>query len=97
MLGHASVTMAPYTYADFFDDDLDAVASRLDDATPLVALSAGPQTRCARPQDPAESRLLRYPRGFETPEMLVFGVPRRPEKHFTSTYSISQDATEKRQ
>ena len=38
------------TYADLFDDDLDAVATRLNDAMPLVALPTGPQTRYARPK-----------------------------------------------
>ena len=38
------------TYADLFDDDLDAVATRLNDAMPLVALPSGPQTRYARPR-----------------------------------------------
>jgi len=37
------------TYADHFDNDLDAVASCLNDAMPLVALPSGPQTRYARP------------------------------------------------
>ncbi len=49
MLGHASAAMTLDTYADLFDDDLDAVASRLNDAMPLVALPSGPQTRYARP------------------------------------------------
>ncbi len=30
MLGHASASMTLDTYADLFDDDLDAVADRLD-------------------------------------------------------------------
>ncbi len=30
MLGHASAAMTLDTYADLFDDDLDAVADRLD-------------------------------------------------------------------
>ncbi|NII68417.1 hypothetical protein FHS08_000259 [Microbacterium ulmi] len=47
--GHASAAMTLDTYADLFDDDLDAVASRLNEAMPLVALPAGPQTRYARP------------------------------------------------
>ena len=38
------------TYAGLFDDDLDAVATRLNDATPLVALPAGPQTLYRRPR-----------------------------------------------
>ncbi|MGZ0713103.1 tyrosine-type recombinase/integrase (plasmid) [Coraliomargarita sp. W4R53] len=49
MLGHASAAMTLDTYADLFDDDLDAVATRLNEAMPLVALPAGPQTRYARP------------------------------------------------
>ena len=32
MLGHASAALTLDTYADLFDDDLDAVAHRLDDA-----------------------------------------------------------------
>ncbi|WP_458042322.1 MULTISPECIES: tyrosine-type recombinase/integrase [Bacteria] len=52
MLGHASAAMTLDTYADLFDDDLDAVAQRLNDAMPLVALPSGPQTRYARPQRP---------------------------------------------
>ena len=32
MLGHASAAMTLDQYADLFDDDLDAVADRLDDA-----------------------------------------------------------------
>lgn len=32
MLGHASAAMTLDTYADLFDDDLDAVASALDSA-----------------------------------------------------------------
>ncbi|WP_292684441.1 hypothetical protein [Microbacterium sp. SCN 69-37] len=37
------------TYADLFDDDLDAVAARLNAQMPLVALQAGPQTRYVLP------------------------------------------------
>ena len=50
MLGHASASMTLDTYADLFDDDLDAVATRLNDQMPLVALPSGPQPRYARPQ-----------------------------------------------
>ncbi len=49
MLGHASAAMTLDTYADLFDDDLDAVAARLNAAMPLVALPSGPQTRYVRP------------------------------------------------
>ncbi len=49
MLGHASAAMTLETNDDVFDDDLDAVASRLNDAMPPVALPSGPQTRYARP------------------------------------------------
>lgn len=48
--GHASAAMTLDTYAGLFDDDLDAVATRLNDATPLVALPAGPQTLYRRPR-----------------------------------------------
>ncbi len=50
MLGHASAAMTLDTYADLFDDDLDAVAAGLNDAMPLVAPPAGPQTRFRRPR-----------------------------------------------
>nr|WP_256336104.1 tyrosine-type recombinase/integrase [Microbacterium sp. cf332] len=49
MLGHASAAMTLDTYADLFDDGLDAVASRLNAQMPLVALPAGPQTRYVLP------------------------------------------------
>ncbi|WP_412935140.1 site-specific integrase [Microbacterium sp. 2P01SA-2] len=49
MLGHASAAMTLDTYADLFDDDLDAVASRLNDAMPLIALPTGAQTRYRHP------------------------------------------------
>ncbi len=49
MLGHASAAMTLDRYADLFDDDLDAVASRLNAAMPLIALPTGPQKRYARP------------------------------------------------
>jgi integrase len=49
MLGHASAAMTLGTYADLFYDDLDAVASRLNAAMPLIALPTGPQTRYRRP------------------------------------------------
>ncbi len=38
MLGHASATMTLDTYADLFDDDLDAVAERLDVALMLASV-----------------------------------------------------------
>jgi integrase len=50
MLGHASAAMTLDTYADLFDDDLDAVASRLNDAMPLIALR-----RVRRPATAARS------------------------------------------
>lgn len=49
MLGHASAAMTLDTYADLFEDDLDDVATRLNDAMPLVALPSRPRTRYARP------------------------------------------------
>jgi hypothetical protein len=50
MLGHASAAMTLDTYADLFDDDLDAVATQLNEPIPLVALPSGPRTGHARPQ-----------------------------------------------
>ena len=40
MLGHASAAMTLDTYADLFEDDLDAVANRMHDA----AAAAGART-----------------------------------------------------
>jgi hypothetical protein len=42
MLGHASAAMTLARYADLFDDDLDAVADRLD----AVARAAGVYPMC---------------------------------------------------
>ena len=64
MLGHASVAMTLDTYADLFDDDLDAVAARLNAQMPLVALPAGPQTRYGRPKR-THSRVLAGPNDRE--------------------------------
>lgn len=50
MLGHASAAMTLDMYADLSDDDLDAVASRLNDTMPLIAFPTGPETRYRRPQ-----------------------------------------------
>jgi integrase len=36
MLGHASAAMTLDTYADLFDDDLDAVASKLNEAMSVI-------------------------------------------------------------
>jgi integrase len=43
MLGHASAAMTLDTYADLFDDDLDAVTGRLDEAAQAARL------KCRRP------------------------------------------------
>lgn len=59
MLEHASAAMTLDTYADLFDDDLDAVAQRLNDAMPMVALPSGPRTGYGRPQR-QQSRLLSF-------------------------------------
>lgn len=45
MLGHAPAAMTLDAYADLFDDDLDAVAARLNAQMPLLALPADRQTR----------------------------------------------------
>jgi len=37
MLGHAKASMTLDTYADLFDEDLDEVADRLNDATRVTA------------------------------------------------------------
>lgn len=48
VLGNASAATTLDTYADLSEDDLDAVASRLNAAMPLVALSKPPRTRVSR-------------------------------------------------
>jgi integrase len=45
MLGHASAALTLDTYADLFDDDLDAVADRLDDAAQLVRVGLADHLR----------------------------------------------------
>ena len=55
MLGHASATMTLDTYADLFDDDLDAVAERLDVALMLASVGemwARPPVGRAEPARP---------------------------------------------
>ncbi|KXC05622.1 hypothetical protein MhomT_10395 [Microbacterium hominis] len=52
MLGHESAAMTLDTYADLFNDDLDAVTAQLNAQMPLVALPAGPQTRYELPTRP---------------------------------------------
>lgn len=49
MLWHASAAMTLDTYANLFDNDLDAVVERLDAQMPLMALPAGPQTHYVLP------------------------------------------------
>ncbi len=55
MLGHASAALTLDTYADLFDDDLDAVADRLDDAARHVRgglrTFCGLETETARTED----------------------------------------------
>jgi integrase len=45
MLGHAKASMTLDVYADLFDDDLDVVASRLDDAIKSLRTGSGPYPR----------------------------------------------------
>ena len=45
MLGHASAAVTLDTYSDLFDDDLDDVADRLDEAAARAAVSKS----CPRP------------------------------------------------
>ena len=48
MLGHASAAMTLDTYADLFDDDLDAVAERLNDAMADIPWPVAPYSRQRR-------------------------------------------------
>jgi hypothetical protein len=63
------------TYADLFDDDLDAVAARLNAQMPLVALPAGPQTRYVLPTRPprADCSISVEPEPHETRQFGVLG------------------------
>lgn len=45
MLGHASAAMTLDRYADLFDDDLDAVADRLDEVAQAARLVVKSSTR----------------------------------------------------
>lgn len=63
MLGHASAAMTLDICAELFDDDLDAVAARLNAQMPLVALPAGPQTRYRRRQLPPRADCSVFRRG----------------------------------
>ena len=49
MLGHVSASMTLDRYADLFDDDLDAVAGRLDAVHTRTAQSNGTETSAASP------------------------------------------------
>ena len=64
MLGHASAAMTLDTYADLFEDDLDAVASALDHArTSSVAVKTQSRAGVSSPDDPREARKYRAERG----------------------------------
>jgi hypothetical protein len=56
MLGHASAAMTLDTYADLFDDDLDAVADRLDG---LARTARGLLADCLRTNRGLVHRLTR--------------------------------------
>ena len=57
MLGHASAAMTLDTYADLFEDDLDAVASALDQArASSVAVKTQSRAGVSSPDDPQEAR-----------------------------------------
>jgi integrase len=62
MLGHASAAMTLDTYADLFDDDLDAVSAALDDArraaTEVKMKSRSARTRARGDPDPRNPGLF---------------------------------------
>ncbi len=63
MLGHASAAMTLDTYADLFEDDLDEVATRLNDADAAGGAAVGsadPLRPTAATAVTAESRLLSF-------------------------------------
>lgn len=60
MLGHASAAMTLDVYSGLFDDDLDAVANRMDAAIPTPAATAG-VPRCAPPAGSCRSLLAKQP------------------------------------
>lgn len=66
MLGHASAAMTLDTYADLFEDDLDAVASALDHArTSSVAVKTQSRAGVSSPDDPREARKYGADRGMK--------------------------------
>ena len=66
MLGHASAAMTLDTYADLFEDDLDAVASALDQArASSVAVKTQSRAGVSSPDDPQEARKHGAERGAE--------------------------------
>jgi hypothetical protein len=66
MLGHASAAMTLDTYADLFEDDLDAVASALDQArASSVAVEMQSRAGQPSPDDPQEARKYAAERGVK--------------------------------
>jgi hypothetical protein len=66
MLGHASAAMTLDTYADLLEDDLDAVASALDQArASSVAVRMQSRAGQASPDDPQEARKYAAERGVK--------------------------------
>jgi integrase len=49
MLGHRSAAMTLDVYADLFDDDLTAVADRLDESVGKMRAARGQNRRCESP------------------------------------------------
>ena len=85
MLGHASAAMTLDTYADLFDDDLDAVAERLDQA--ITETNVGKMWA----KGPAAHRVPRKQRRTSVPvvgleptrpfEQSILSAPRLPFRH----------------
>jgi hypothetical protein len=72
MLGHASAALTLDTYADLFDDDLDAVAERLDQAARAVREVAADSLRTARRVEAGQPS---RPRGSRVADQRFRGVP----------------------
>jgi integrase len=64
MLGHASAAMTLDTYADLFDDDLDAVADRLDVAARTARANPADFLRTSGSQDAVVAGLVRSGNGL---------------------------------
>ena len=81
MLGHASAAMTLDTYADLFEDDLDAVASALDQVRAASgAVDTQSRAGAASPDEPRQGRRSPEARGTSGAERGAPGGSRTPNR-----------------